>query len=78
MSGHGHSPGICHDLYPNAITLHIIEDKLGAACPLVVHSACYLNHCILVMFAIRQILVLRNKVWQADGNVELVGIQIGA
>lgn len=76
--GHGLSPGICHDLYPDAVTLHIVEDKLGAACSLVVHSASYLNHCILIMLAVWKILVLCKKVRQADGNMELVGIQVGA
>lgn len=72
------APGICHDLYPNSITLHIIEDKLGSACPLVIHSPCYCYHSILVVAAVWEILVLGNKVRQADGNIEFVGVKIGA
>ncbi len=34
-----HTPGISHDLDSDSVALHIIEDQLGPAGPLVVYTA---------------------------------------
>ena len=39
-----HTPGISHDLDSDSIALHIIEDQLGPAGPLVVYTASNGHH----------------------------------
>lgn len=73
------SPGISHDLDSDSIALHIIEDELGSTGPFVVDSTSYGHHsAILQMITIRKILVFLNKVWQADGDLKLVRVEIGS
>ncbi len=74
-----HTPGISHDLDSDSVALHIIEDQLGPAGPLVVYTAGDRHHsAVLKMVTIWQILVLLNKIWQADGDLKLVRVEVGA